>query len=741
MTGTQISDMTISATIPEGGYVPFVITSAEPGFSLTSNYIYDLGTDLLTRVSYTALAAAGGAALVGSTGPSNVQADIDARPTSAALAASSGAGLVGAGETNLLYQIQATPAFYGVVDDPNASIAGTAVDQAVALQAWLDACVTNKWTPYAPHPIRVFSSATISFVPTVSGWNRQSDLRMSNVTLFSTATTGFAVGSAATAVDFAVLDMPNVIRQSVDWTGTKTDIKAAVVIYNAYKCTINRGLARFFTKGYLFYSKGAGISTNTINGGQMGSCRYGEVFLCDGADAGLNYCNENTIVGSDYIEFSTTAAETGDRIGTVFAYINGGYRGANNNRFFSCSYQGIGSAPSGQSFAVLMDGCGAHNYWYSPRWESGDGPFMRCDGKAAGANAAYAIYNEVVAKGYDEGTADQHFGIEQVGGAFGNIYRGIRSTEDQWDSGDLRDAVYSGGGAGVYRVANGFYLNDAGSVSRQLDLLSGFYNNIHGPQFTSGGVFARFDTTKIKTFMIQGGFLKGFEGRLFVEAFDASGARLTGTTGLGDAAEMYVKSAGLAQSATYGGGYISQSDNSESFAFITVRDDVASIGIAYVSGTANVVCSRFSVRGFATYNNAALEVITGGVRQIDPLWDGAVTRTASANPATSGRYGFYAAGQHVGNSGAIAGQPSGWVCTTGGALGWPYANSTAFSVPGTVVISDSGTKAYYVKTPGTTSGAGTGPSGTTPGTDYTDGTVVFRYIGPKAAFAAMANVP
>ena len=95
MTGTQISDMTISATIPEGGYVPFVITSAEPGFSLTSNYIYDLGTDLLTRVSYTALALPTAAALVGSTGPSNVQADINARPTLATLAANGGSELVG----------------------------------------------------------------------------------------------------------------------------------------------------------------------------------------------------------------------------------------------------------------------------------------------------------------------------------------------------------------------------------------------------------------------------------------------------------------------------------------------------------------------------------------------------------------------------------------------------------------------------------------------------------------------
>ena len=89
MTGTQISDMTISANIPEGGYVPFVITSDEPGFSLTSNYIYDLGTDLLTRVSYTALAAPAGAGLVGKIGGGTVQDHIDD------LASSIGSTMVG----------------------------------------------------------------------------------------------------------------------------------------------------------------------------------------------------------------------------------------------------------------------------------------------------------------------------------------------------------------------------------------------------------------------------------------------------------------------------------------------------------------------------------------------------------------------------------------------------------------------------------------------------------------------
>lgn len=65
MTTGQISDMTVSATIPEGGYVPFVVETSAGGFLSSSNYRYDLRAGLDAKVSLIALAAGGGAALVG----------------------------------------------------------------------------------------------------------------------------------------------------------------------------------------------------------------------------------------------------------------------------------------------------------------------------------------------------------------------------------------------------------------------------------------------------------------------------------------------------------------------------------------------------------------------------------------------------------------------------------------------------------------------------------------------------
>lgn len=93
MSGLQLSDMTDSLTVfPDGAFVPLVVEANVAGLVTTVNYRYNAG---LYLAKYSTLAAATGAALIGSTGPSTVQADINARPTSAVLAASGGAALVG----------------------------------------------------------------------------------------------------------------------------------------------------------------------------------------------------------------------------------------------------------------------------------------------------------------------------------------------------------------------------------------------------------------------------------------------------------------------------------------------------------------------------------------------------------------------------------------------------------------------------------------------------------------------
>lgn len=64
--GTQISDMTVTVSpLPAESFTPIVVTNIDTGLSPSLNYRYDIGSDLLTRVSYTILLASGGSDLVG----------------------------------------------------------------------------------------------------------------------------------------------------------------------------------------------------------------------------------------------------------------------------------------------------------------------------------------------------------------------------------------------------------------------------------------------------------------------------------------------------------------------------------------------------------------------------------------------------------------------------------------------------------------------------------------------------
>lgn len=53
MTGTQITDMIVSPTVPVGGYVPFAVTTTVDTFTNDNNYIYDLGSALIPNVAAT----------------------------------------------------------------------------------------------------------------------------------------------------------------------------------------------------------------------------------------------------------------------------------------------------------------------------------------------------------------------------------------------------------------------------------------------------------------------------------------------------------------------------------------------------------------------------------------------------------------------------------------------------------------------------------------------------------------
>lgn len=100
-TGTQISDMTVTASpLPAGAFTPIIATDSATGLNTTYNYRYDLGTDLLTRVSYAALAASGGSALVGYLPASGTATTVQAKLRQIVSAADYGFATGGTGAAN-----------------------------------------------------------------------------------------------------------------------------------------------------------------------------------------------------------------------------------------------------------------------------------------------------------------------------------------------------------------------------------------------------------------------------------------------------------------------------------------------------------------------------------------------------------------------------------------------------------------------------------------------------------------
>lgn len=749
MTGTQISDMDPSVTLPTGAVVPFVVPPSTPGFDASLNYIYDLGADLLTRVSYPALAASGGATLVG-TDDGDVQSDLDARPTSATLAASGGAALVGLGETNVgnILTSACYPETFGVVDDPNYLNAGTRIDQTAELQAWLDYAEVNRLTPRCHRPIRAYSSVSLTYNPSaLIGAQRLPDIDLSNLTLAINATPGLVIGDVAAVVDGATVKLPNPRRSTLSWAGAPTDMVGGIVLINFRYCTVFLGDVRGFPVGHQYWSEGFGYTLNTHIGGAMKDNRFQEALVCTGADS---YINENAWFGGSSGFGSDSAAQTAASVvGTYSGIGANGYKGSNNNRWYGRSYEGCESISHPnitECVPVWLESSGAFNYWDKCRVEAWRGPIMHVRGDVnSDANTSTGFFNKfdaglVAGIGTNDGIAY----VRQVAGAYANTLSAPEHTGiATWHSGSLRDVLHSGGGANAPRVSAPFLLREGTDATnyRQTSFSNRYQTNYFGIQMNNGVVGCYVDTSIHKDFEFTADTLPGNEGRWAFAAYDANFALLGATHTDSYATERNIKFNGATFSTLYGGVYLTGADGGKPLQ-LTVSDPVKYLFFGPASGTAASVCNGFGFKAFLRYGGAAAAQYLSGPPIVDPLTEGRPgIRLASANPATAGTHGFTSQGDIANNIGAASGQPSGWICSAGVALGVAFATSTAFAVKGQIVISDSGTKVYYVKTPGTTSGAGTGPNGTSTTTDYTDGTVVFRYLGAKAAFAALANVP
>lgn len=634
-----------------------------------------------------------------------------------------------------------SPYAFGIIDD------GFASDQTAKLNNWLQHCADNALSPYCPNRIRARATAPIVYAPPTADNYTHADVLLSNLSIRTSADTGFILGARDRLIVGAKIELPNVWRESLDWSGDAKAYEGGIIVNSMASCTVKLSYIYGFTQGLLLWAEKNYITYNSFYGGNIVDCRYARVLLTSrNAVNADDFINENSFYGTNIQLTSSSKSESGAVWGDVFTSIGNGYRGHNNNRFYSNTYQladdVYGYASISSAIPVWFDGCGGNNTWFSPRWEGGKGPFGLCDSKANGDNAIYAINNQVLTPGYDGGTPNQQFRFHEIGGAWGNIYRGQYTKQTFWHSGPLRDAVSSYGPSGQARLKPPFFWTDVTSGARTRTISNQWAGVAHTDAlmtYANNGAWIMVPVDRIKSLTVSSECVAGFGGRPAFQCFDANMDPLQGAVTDAYGTEKYIKFPGQTTTTAFGGAETVSEDNGSNSINVSIREEVKFVSIGVIAGTYPALTRGICISAWTQYNNEDLDKVETSIGVIDPLTNTAQAKLASANPGTSGTVGIWETGDVVWNASPASGQPMGWVCTTSGHLGQPYANSINVLAPGQIFLV--GTNAYRAKSTGTTASSGAGPSGTALGVDQQDGTVTFQYIGTKAAFSNMANTP
>ncbi len=651
--------------------------------------------------------------------------DVSADVTQVASDLSAAQSDIAAVQSDVDIAIEAHPSRFGLVDDNYAS------DQTTKLQAWLTACASNKWTLNAPSLLRVRTTAAVTYA--YGGDGRAPDILLGNLKIRTSASTGLIIGETGKTIAQCRIILPSIARETIDWSGSATDSKAGIVLHSPSWCDITRNGVDGFTKGFMIQTATL-CTANTYRGGTAMDCKYGECLILTGPDG---WMNDNIFNDLRVLYSSRIIGTTEPLFGTYIEALTGANGSMNSNRFNDYSYQMTDDSAGyegDRTPCVTFVGCGAHNEWHRCRVEAQKGPFAVMDSKNLEGQASHNRFHFI----YDEGTANQENRVENRRGALDNIYTGMRSKPMHWHSGPLNNILYSAG-AGHASIQAPFVFKSIyeGSMRRTAPHPENLRSNIFGFHAEFGGPLVLIPTDKCKDFHFWASAQKGHEGRFFAVAFDENLAPMSPTVTDATGTENVVKFIGCTPAEISGRWYFTQpADNSAGLIAVSVRDEVKYLLAGYVAGTAPLVLASFGFTAYATYTDADNEKVHGGVGIIDPLPDG--NRVADSAPG-GGVHGRYAAGDFIGNTAVASGSPVGWHSTQNGSLGRPYANSLALTVRGEIVAI--GGRCYWVKTAGVTASSGTGPTGEDTTVDYTDGTVVFRYLGPRALFSPGVNLP
>ncbi|WP_421696934.1 hypothetical protein [Ancylobacter sp.] len=622
--------------------------------------------------------------------------------------------------------LRLTPQQFGVFDDPSMLL-----DQSARVKNWFDACVATGRAPHVDRPLNVMVATPVSYAPVANAVPKY--INLARLRIGSPSGGCIRFGSPSSAMYLATLHTPQIVRVGTtvwlpDERASMLSDDAGLILYNLISFRVHVGAIAGFTIGYALESSGGSFYSayNVLTFSSISDCRYHEVLRCTGSGG---FVNENTLIGGRRGNYSTVNA-LGNSYGTVITSSDAGYKGNNTNRWYSPCYELGAPASAEYRTPVLLDRTGVFNYWHLPRHESGKGPFGIAN-NGSGASSNGGCLNEVI-YGYQAGAgADFYKGWHQRGGAFGNIARHPTSTpQPKWQSGPMAQKISASGDTRAQIEAPYFFKANTAATPLAVAASSGAVRaNARCVQIEGqNAVLIEVDTSNTKTWRLSGAFVANRGGRYFVQAFDAAGAVLSGTTTDEWGTETYVK--GLSATTTlFGGGYQSSSDTPSCVIF-TVRDDVASMHVGYHGGTSGCALVGFELEAFPGTYTSSIGITT-------PLVNVSSTRrTASANPGTSGVHGWYTPGEIIGSTSPTSGTPVGWIVSAGAALADAWAGSTTYAVLGRCVVN--GGNVYKLRTPGTSASSG-GPTGT--GVAIADGTCEWDYVCPKAVFAPLPPMP
>jgi hypothetical protein len=636
---------------------------------------------------------------------------------------------------------------YWIVNEPEltpemfGAVSTTSSDQSTALQAWLNTCAILGIAPAVKRRTECRIDTAVTYDPTVNAsYPKRVDLSL--LTLRPNFDGGFVFGSPLRSAGFfRELRLPSVNRLGTltwltDADASMLSSNAGILAHNVNSSNVFVGEIAGFTCGVVWNSQNSWFGYNNVYDCRTHDCRYGEVLRTKVGNSN-EFANENNFWGG-YRRQTSASNTLGNAYGVVVTAETGAYLGNNNNRWHGTCFE-LGS-PAGATYRVpvLFNGSGSYNKFINIRHEGGKGPFGIANAKG---NGNFAVYNEV-SFGYEAGfDPGQSAGWLQVNGARANVTLNILVPRPRWSISAMAGLLSSGGAAAAPRVGGPVTLKRSTVLTpiRQSTAADDYVTNRNALQVAANNLVAvELDTTRIKTFQISQSVIPGFGGRLFAQAFDASGALLTGSATDTWGSEHYVKmSVTQATSPLYGGGYASQSDGIPNF-LITCRDEVAKLFIGFAGGTNPLALKGIEIEGFPTYQlSGSTTTGVGAIGITIPTQDEGRHRTASANPSTAGVHGKYCAGDIILNSAPASGAPQGWQCSASGWLASSWVASTAYAVPGHVVTNDTG-KMYALVTGGSSAASG-GPTGTANG--IADGTCVWDYIGVKAAFLPLPNLP